>query len=59
MNGKQIVAVFVNKKIENLFENLISGKFEDKKLYEFINRAIEDLKQNPSCGTKIPKKLLR
>ena len=36
---------------------LTEGKFEDKQLYDFIDRAIKDLKSNPTCGTKIPKKL--
>jgi len=36
---------------------LQKGKFEDKQLYNFIERAINDLKKNPMCGTKIPKKL--
>jgi len=26
-------------------------------LYKFIDRAIDDLKQNPTCGIKIPKKM--
>ena len=45
------------KKIENEFEILKEGKFEDKQLYDFIERAIKDLKTNPTCGTKIFKKL--
>ncbi len=26
-------------------------------MYKFIDRAIDDLKQNPTCGIKIPKKM--
>ena len=55
--NKPIYVTFVNKKVEGEFESLKEGKFEDKKLYEFIERAIKDIKINPSCGTKIPKKL--
>lgn len=39
------------------FEKLNKSKFQDKNLYKFINRAIDDLKQNPVCGIKIPKKI--
>ena len=48
---------FISQKIKKEFEELEKGKFEDKKLYEFILRAINDLKSNPSCGTKISKVL--
>ena len=57
MNNKPIYVAFGDKKIENEFESLNAGKFEDKQLYDFINRAIKDLKQNPNCGIKIPKNL--
>ncbi|MBS3094897.1 hypothetical protein J4474_04480 [Candidatus Pacearchaeota archaeon] len=57
MNNKPIYVTFGEKKIENEFEILKEGKFEDKQLYEFIERAIKDLKSNTTCGTKIPKKL--
>ena len=57
MNNKPIYVTFGDKKIESEFEILKEGKFEDKQLYEFIERAIKDLKSNPTCGTKISKKL--
>ena len=57
MNNKPIYVTFGEKKIENEFEILKEGKFEDKQFYDFIERAIKDLKSNPTCGTKIPKKL--
>lgn len=57
MNNKQIHVAFITKKLKELFEQLNDGKFEDKQLYKFINRAMDDLKQNPTCGIKIPKKL--
>ncbi len=56
-NKKPVYVTFGEKKIENEFEILKEGKFQDKQLYEFISRAINDLKNNPSCGTKIPKRL--
>jgi hypothetical protein len=57
MSNKPNFVTFGEKKIENEFELLKGGKFEDKQLYDFIDRAIKDLKSNPTCGTKIPKKL--
>jgi Txe/YoeB family toxin of Txe-Axe toxin-antitoxin module len=57
MYNKPIYVTFGEKKIEDEFEALKEGKFEDKQLYNFINRAIQDLKKNPTCGTKIPKDL--
>ncbi|MDP7179812.1 MAG: hypothetical protein QF824_00895 [Candidatus Woesearchaeota archaeon] len=55
--NKEISVAFVNQKLKHDFNLLKEGNFEDKKLYEFIDRALDDLKKNPSCGTKIPKKL--
>lgn len=49
---------FATEEIRNAFEELKSGKFEDKQLYEFLNRAIDDLKKNPFVGKNIPKNLI-
>jgi hypothetical protein len=57
VSDRPIYVTFGNKKIENEFESLKEGKYEDKQLYGFINRAIEDLKKSPTCGTKIEKRL--
>ncbi|MBT3583249.1 type II toxin-antitoxin system RelE/ParE family toxin [Candidatus Woesearchaeota archaeon] len=54
---KEIFVVFISQKLKDEFEFLKDNKFEDNQLYEFIKRAIDDMKQNPNCGTKIPKKL--
>jgi Txe/YoeB family toxin of Txe-Axe toxin-antitoxin module len=54
---KEVFVAFINQKIKKEFESLMEGKFEDKKLYNYIVRAIEDLKQNPSSGVKIPRDL--
>jgi len=54
---KEINVAFISHKIKQEFEDLKSGKFEDKRLYGFILRAINDLKKNPITGTKVPKKL--
>ena len=55
--NKSIYVTFCDNKIESNFETLKEGKFEDKKLYEFIERAIKDLKKDSNCGIKIPKNL--
>lgn len=55
--NKQTNIIFENKKLEDEFELLKSGKFQDKQLYEFIGRAIKDIKSKPVCGVKIPKRL--
>jgi len=56
MNRIKEVA-FANQKLKQAYLELREGKFEEKKLYGFINRAVDDLKENPFCGTKIPKAL--
>jgi len=55
MIKKERVVVFINPKIERQFKSLESGKYEDKKLFTYIKRAIEDLKENPGSGIKISK----
>lgn len=55
--NKQIHVAFITEKLKDLFERLKTGKFEDQQLYQFINRALDDLKQNSTCGIKIQKNL--
>ncbi|MFA7707897.1 MAG: hypothetical protein WCX73_03025 [Candidatus Pacearchaeota archaeon] len=52
---KNIFVAFISENTKKEFENLEKGKFEDKRLYNFILRAIEDLKKDPQSGKKIPK----
>lgn len=54
---KTISVAFANAKLKKHFEELREGKHEDHKLSGFIDRAIDDLKKDPRCGTKIHKKL--
>jgi len=54
---KPVYVTFGDKRIEDDFEILKEGKFQDKQLYAFIERAIKDMKNTPGCGIKIPKKL--
>jgi Txe/YoeB family toxin of Txe-Axe toxin-antitoxin module len=55
--NKPINVAFISQKLKEQFEYLKHGKFEDKQLYAFIDRAIDDLKANPLCGIKIAKNL--
>ena len=55
--NKQLAVVFINHKLKSEFESLKDSKFEDLQLYSFIQKAVNDLRRNPSCGIKIPKKL--
>ncbi len=57
MIKKQFFVAFISKKLKDDFEYLKDNKAQNKLLYKFIKRAITDLKNNPSCGVKIPKKL--
>ncbi|MBI2139549.1 hypothetical protein HYU14_01385 [Candidatus Woesearchaeota archaeon] len=50
---KAISVAFISQKIKEEWEALQKGKFQDRQLYEFIKRAIDDLKSNPTCGIKI------
>ncbi len=54
---KDISVAFISKKLNEEFESLHDGKFEDKQLHSSIIKAMGDLKQSPVCGIKIPKKL--
>ena len=57
MNDKEKFVTFIDKQTEDSFEKLRLGKFEDKRLYEFIERAILDLKKDSASGIKIEKRL--
>jgi hypothetical protein len=47
---------FVNEKIKKMFMKLEHGKFKEKELYSLLNRAIDDLEENPIRFISIPKK---
>jgi len=49
---------FAEEKIKNSLDKLKESKTEDKKLHEWINRALDDLEENSFCGIQIPKKLI-
>ncbi len=54
---KENFVAFIEERIKKEFESLEKGRFEDKKLFSYIKRAIDALKINPASGTKVPKSL--
>ena len=46
---------FANENIKKTLEKL---KTKDKKLYELLIRAFNDIEENVFCGIQIPKKLI-
>lgn len=58
MNSKkEIVITLADKKLMRDLQELKQGRGAEPRLYEFLDRAFDDLKKDPFCGTKIPKKL--
>ena len=55
MSKKEIYVGFVDSKLNQDYLKLKSGTTQDKQLYDFIDRATDDLKKNPTCGIKIPR----
>jgi len=49
---------FGEENLKAAYEELKSGKTEDKLLYKWISRAISDLEENAFCGIQIPKRLI-
>ena len=49
---------FASKELKEAFEKLKERKFEETQLYEFIEKAIDELKNNPLCGIRIPSNLI-
>lgn len=48
---------FIDASLKAAFEELGKGKYEEQQLAVFLNRAIEDLKQNYLCGIRVPSNL--
>ncbi len=58
LNDNRVKSVgFIDESTREAFFKLKNGKFEEKELASFIERAIRDLKENPFVGVKIPQKL--
>jgi Txe/YoeB family toxin of Txe-Axe toxin-antitoxin module len=47
---------FADEKISESYESLKDSKTEDRKLHEWISRALKDIKEDCFCGIQIPKK---
>jgi Txe/YoeB family toxin of Txe-Axe toxin-antitoxin module len=45
---------FIDSKVKEEYEK---AKVEDPQLFKFLERATNDLKENPFCGIKIPQNL--
>ena len=54
---KEILVGFAEEKTKEAFLSLKESRGAEHKLYEFLDRAFDDLKKDPFCGVKIPKKL--
>ena len=49
---------FGDENIKKAYQELESGKFEDKELKEWLDRAVQDLRKNAFSGIQIPKRLI-
>ena len=49
---------FADEMLAKSFEELAKGKYEDKKVYDWLLRAFYDLEENAFCGIQLPKKLI-
>ena len=50
---KKVEIQFVNEKVQKAF-----NKINDPNLKKFLERAFEDIEQNPFCGIQISKRLI-
>lgn len=50
--------VFAEEKLRAAFKKLEDSKTEDKRLYDWLNRAFHDLKNDPFCGIQIQRRLI-
>ena len=49
---------FAEEKLKEAYNSLMDSKVEDKILYKWVSRAIDDLEENAFCGIQVPKKLI-
>jgi Txe/YoeB family toxin of Txe-Axe toxin-antitoxin module len=49
---------FADEKVKKAFERLKDSTTEDKQLYKFIVRALEDIEKDAFCGIQIQKRLI-
>lgn len=48
---------FADQSLKKAFEDLQKGKYEEQQLAKHLQRAIQDLLENPLCGIRIPSEL--
>ena len=53
MAVKRFTVVFADEEIQKAYFRI---KTDNPSLYKFLERATDDLKQNPFCGIQIPKR---
>jgi len=49
---------FGDEDLKRAYLELVAGKFEEKQLKEWLDRAVKDLKKNAFSGIQISKKLI-
>ncbi len=49
---------FAEEKLRVAYDNLKESRVEEKMLYKWISRAIDDLSLNAFCGTQVPKRII-
>lgn len=49
---------FADKRVKRSFERLKTSKTEDKNLYKWINRALDDIEKDAFCSLQVRKKLI-
>ena len=49
---------FGDEALKEAYHELADGKFEDKQLKEWLDRAVGDLKKNAFSGIQVPKRLI-
>jgi hypothetical protein len=54
---KDIRIGFSSSKVKDAFIALTRGDEAERRLHRFLRRAFDDLRREPSCGIKIPRKL--
>lgn len=50
--------VFASEKTKKAYDKLKNSKTEDSRLYEWLNRAFDDIAENAHCGILIPRRLI-
>ena len=49
---------FADKKIQEAFEALRKGNTDERKMYNWLVRALKDIEVNAFCGIQIPSRLI-